>query len=96
MRLITSFLLFPMACVGFFLITGLVMLIFVRRGTQAVQDSMQRIETLQQKIPATEYADGITPSDPGNAENAALQPCTACGGSNPPGAAVCQYCGRKL
>jgi hypothetical protein len=96
MRLITSFLLFPMACVGFFLITGLVMLILVRRGTQAVQDSMQRIETLPQKIPSVDYASDSIPSDTGKAENVALQPCPACGGSNPPGAAACQYCGRKL
>jgi hypothetical protein len=96
MRVITGFLLFPMACVGFFLITGLVMLIFLRRGTQVMQDSMQRIETLEQKIPSVDHASGSFPSDTGKAENAALQPCQACGGSNSPGAADCQYCGRKL
>ncbi len=96
MRVITGFLLFPMACVGFFLITGLVMLIFLRRGTQAVQDSMQKIETLEQKIPAVDRAGNSIPADPVIVENVALQSCPACGGSNPPNAAVCQYCGRKL
>jgi len=96
MRVITGFLLFPMACVGFFLITGLVMLIFLRRGTQVMQDSMQRIETLEQKIPSVDHAGGSNPSDTSKTENIAPQPCPACGGSNSPGAAACQYCGRML
>lgn len=96
----------PLICLSATLIIGLVILFTLRRGTRTISDYVENQKGASDTSSDTS-GEAVHPdtrwarSDlKGEAELSAAagttSACPACGGENPSGSAVCQYCGRKL
>lgn len=100
MSVVSGLLIMPLFCLGVFLLTGLAILLVLRRGTQTIQASMAKVEQLEQKLPAENSAgDGKSNPDSQSEEmrvKITLTTCPACGAENPAGQIACSYCGSKL
>ncbi len=100
MSVVSGLLIMPLFCLGVFLLTGLVILWVLRRGTQTIQASMAKVAQLEQKLPAENSAgDGKSNPDSRSEEaqiKRTLTICPACGAENPDGQVACSYCGSKL
>ncbi len=51
MRIVSGLLLLPLACLGVFLVTGLVILLTLKRGTRTIQESMGKSQNWKRKCP---------------------------------------------
>jgi hypothetical protein len=94
MRLAFNWLPIPLTCLGFLLITGVVIFIFLKSWANKLQQSMRKIEELENKA-SSQISESSLPVKLVN-ETAEAVTCPACGGKNPQGTAVCAYCGRKI
>ena len=89
-------------CLGVLILTAIIVLLALRRGTQTI--SRQLKENDQPISQPHEFsntntrwarADLKAEPEPSQAE-IQLSPCPACGGENPAGSNLCSFCGRKL
>ena len=94
MRLAFNWLPIPLTCLGFLLITGVVTFIFLKSWANKLQESMRKIEELENKA-SSQTSETSLPVKLVN-ETAEAVTCPACGGENPQGTTVCAYCGRKI
>jgi len=92
----------PAICLGVIVLTGLMLIFALRRGTRSIQENLEK---------QTQSESSSKPSESANTRwargdmEAAQQPprtrtkmvsCPTCGGENPTGASVCSFCGREL
>ncbi len=102
MRIVSGLLLLPLACLGVFLVTGLVILLTLKRGTRTIQESMGKIAELEKKdAPGKrsehtgERCSRIESNSAAEAAGAAKTTCPSCAAEYTDGDAACPYCGRK-
>ncbi len=102
MRILPGFIVLSLACLGVFLVTGLVILLTLKRGTRTIQESMGKIAELEKKVPPEndpehvgERWSGIEANNAAEAAGAAKTTCPSCGAEYADGDAACPYCGRK-
>lgn len=89
-------------CLVVFILTLVVMVIVLKRGSQTISQKLtergsnqdQAFKTVSEN---TRWARaGLKGQTESPIEDIALSSCPACGGLNPQDAAVCSYCGRNL
>jgi hypothetical protein len=89
----------PLICLGVMILTAVVVIFALRRGTQAINQQIQENTAVpENSFPTnTRWARGDLKSVP--QPELAEEPtktCPACGGENPAGSSSCAYCGRTL
>jgi len=99
MRNLFGLALIPLLCMGVTILTALVIIFALRRGTKAINAQAQNLKSEHNQATSanTRWARGdlqgeIRPSQK-------TQPpvtCPACGGENPAGSNTCAFCGGKL
>jgi len=100
MRNVLTLAIIPLACMGVTILTALVIILALRRGTKKINDQAQEVITQNtpQNNANTRWARGDLQGE--NSNDAVLPPamiaCPACGGEIPTGSATCTFCGRKL
>jgi len=99
MRTIVGFTLLPLICLGVSILTGIVILFALRRGTQSIKTYMEEQESDDEKSGSIDTrwarADLKCDQQPSTI-NEPTAACPACGAENPFGSLTCQYCRRKL
>jgi hypothetical protein len=96
-KTLLHFLPVPLFCLGFLFISAVVLFLFLRRLTSTLQQTMQNVEELENKVPSQEpFNDQPSSRPPAQGESAQAQTCPACGGEVPAGASACPYCGTKF
>lgn len=89
-------------CLGIIVLTIVLLIFALRRGSRAVRQGLQEQETQGTSPDAsigasTRWARGDLKAAPEPPKmEVVMAPCPACGGENHRGAAVCGFCGRKL
>ena len=99
MKTIIGFTLLPLICLGVSILTGIVILIALRRGTQSIKTYMEEQESDAKKSGSTDtrWARADMKSDQQlSAVNEPTAVCPACGAENQIGSSTCPYCGRNL
>jgi len=99
MARIFSFGVLALMCLGVVILTMLVIIFALRRGTRKINEQVDEITSRQDGS-----ADGNTRWARGNLADVSPPPapekpmlaCPACGGENEAGASVCSFCGSKL
>lgn len=95
-----GFAIFPLFCIGVILLTGLVIVFALRRGTRTINEKVKEYGTTSEKInPSADdrWARGDLKGSPQNIPiGIEMQTCPACGGENSKGSSVCAFCGRSL
>jgi len=93
----------PAICLVVLVLTTLIVVFAMRRGTRTVQDALERREKGDQppvqeaRSADTRWARGDLKSPPQPPRrDPRMVSCPECGGENPAGTAECVYCGRKL
>jgi len=94
-----GFSLIPLICLGVFLVSGIVILFSLRRGTRSIQDYLEKQETTPHQTEnhdtrwaKAELKSSAEPSSP----SVIPAKCPACGGENPADEKTCQFCGGDL
>jgi ribosomal protein L40E len=101
MAIVSHLLALPLLCLGVLLLTVLILVLVLRRSTHHIQESLGKIDEMEKKVAAapTDQRQSEMPSDarvePAE-DGETVMICPACGGDNPRGATICQYCGRKF
>ena len=89
-------------CLGLVVLTAVLIILALRRGSRAISQGMkeraeEQAETPQPVSANSRWARGDLQAAPEPPKaDVVLEPCPACGGENPRGAQVCAFCGRKL
>ena len=88
-------------CLGAIILTTFLIILVLRRGSRVISQGVQKLdeETQAQSsaAPDTRWAQGDLKGKPNlPTMEVVTDPCPACGGENPRGATVCEFCGRKL
>lgn len=89
----------PLICLGMTILTVGLIIITLRRRTQAVSQQLrERMEVTENGSPAiTRWARGDLKSTPQPKKTAeSMKTCPACGGENPIGSSTCVFCGSAL
>lgn len=88
-------------CLGAIILTTFLIILVLRRGSRVISQGVQKLgdESQSQASASTDprWAQGDLKGKPNlPTMEVVTDPCPACGGENPRGAAVCGFCGRKL
>lgn len=89
-------------CLGVLILTAIIVLLALRRGTQTLsrqlKENDQPLPQLDEPASAnTRWARADLKANPQPPRSEIqLIPCPACGGENPAGSNACSFCGRKL
>ncbi len=89
----------PLICMGVTILTALVIIIALRRGTKGINEQAEKIISEKNQTPAgnTRWARGDLQGE----ARAPIVPqaakhCPACGAENTANSAACAFCGRKF
>jgi len=89
-------------CLGVVVLTLLVIVFTLRRGSQVIREKLESepdsdSQPVESSIANTRWARGDLKAAPEALRpEVTMIPCPACGGENPTGASSCAFCGRKL
>jgi len=89
----------PLICLGVMILTAVVVIFALKRGTQTVSKQIQENTTrVQDSSPAnTRWERGDLKGELQSKKTRnAMKTCPACGGENAAGSSICVYCGREL
>lgn len=89
----------PLFCMGIMMLTALVIIIALRRGTKTINEQADQVIAEKQKTPTinTRWArSDLQGESKGSTAVSPLVSCPACGGKSPAGNSTCAFCGRKL
>jgi hypothetical protein len=89
----------PLTCLGVILLTGIVIIFALRRGTRSISENLNdRPTPAEANAQANNrWARGDLKNTSGNkAEQVKTKTCPACGGENTSSSATCAYCGSKV
>lgn len=99
MRNLFALAIIPLACMGVTILTALVIIFALRRGTKSINKQAQDVIT-QKEQPIngnTRWTRGDLQGEPRHTPApTAMATCPACGGENTSGSASCAFCGRQL
>jgi len=99
MKNFIGFALIPMACLVVMILTAVVVIFALRRGTRAINDEVRDIVDKQNGTSGenTRWARGDLEGAPRIPKKEKPRTtCPACGGENPAKSRACAYCGRNL
>jgi len=99
MRTIFSLAFIPLLCMGVTILTALVIIFALRRGTKKINDQVGEIAAEKQADSSgnTRWARGdLQGESRENREPLPTITCPACGGENSAGSKTCAFCGTKL
>lgn len=99
MTKIISLALIPLICMGVTILTALVIIFALRRGTRAINTQAQDMiaEKRQEPNANTRWARAdLQGEGRQNSKPAPSVTCPACGGENAAGSRTCAYCSRQL
>jgi cbb3-type cytochrome oxidase subunit 3 len=99
MRNIIGLALIPLICMGITILTAVVIIFALRRGTKAINEQAQDVIAQKQQTSSgnTRWARGDTQGETIKTQPALLMvTCPACGGENIAGSSTCTFCGSKL
>jgi len=99
MARIFSFGFLALMCLGVVILTMLVIIFALRRGTRKINDQVEELASRQEASPGgnTRWARGdLADSNSPPAPQIQMRACPACGGENDAGNTVCSFCGSKL
>ena len=89
----------PLICLGVILLTGVVIIFALRRGTQSINEKVKEYGT-PAEINATANnrwaREDLKEPEQGLAKKIDMKTCPACGGENPNTSSACAFCGRTL
>ena len=91
--------LLPLICLGVMILTAVVVIFALRRGTQAISQQVQENTTVPENgsTANTRWARGDLKSTPQlERTDQPMKACPACGGENTGDSSSCTYCGRAL
>jgi len=94
-----AYLFLPLLCLVVIILSMVVALVILRRNTRAIQDKVKDFKSAQMdnEDANTRWARADLKGEPSpGAIKMELEPCPECGGENPVGSVVCQFCGREL
>jgi uncharacterized membrane protein len=99
MRNVIGLALIPLICMIVTILTAVVVVFALRRGTRAINEQAQDVIAQKQQTSSgnTRWARGDLQSE--NLEAPKPQPtiaCPACGGENTAGSSTCTFCSSKL
>jgi len=99
MRNLFGLALIPLLCMGVTILTALVIIFALRRGTKAINEQAQDIKSKQDQAASanTRWARGDLQGEAKPLQ--ATRPpvtCPACGGENAAGSSSCGFCGNQL
>ena len=89
----------PLICLGVILLTGVVIIFALRRGTQSINEKVKEYSS------PTEISTGannrwargdLKGTAQSKAKKIEMKTCPACGGENPSTSSTCAFCGRTL
>ena len=88
--------LIPLFCLGVILLTGVVIIFALRRGTRSINEKLN-----DQPASNAEANNRWARGDLKNASHSRtkeikMTPCPACGGENKNSSTTCAYCGNKI
>ena len=89
----------PLICLGVMILTAVVVIFALRRGTQAINQQVQENTAVPEKgSPAnTRWARGdLKSTQQPKKTDQPMKACPACGGENAAGCSSCTFCGRAL
>ena len=89
----------PLICLGVMILTAVVVILAIRRGTQVINQQVQENTSVPENgSPAnTRWARGDLKSAPQPVEiEKPIKTCPACGGENAAGSSSCTYCGSQI
>ena len=99
MKNLFGFALFPLLCMGIIILTALVIIFALRRGTKTINETAQQViaEKQTKNSANTRWARGDLQAGAENKPPEQIQmACPACGAQNPAGSGNCAYCGHSL
>ena len=99
MRNIIGLALIPLICMIVTILTAVVVIFALRRGTRAINEQAQDVIAQKQQTSSgnTRWARGDLQSEKFDApKTEPTIPCPACGGENKSGSSTCSFCGSKL
>ena len=91
--------LIPLLCMGVTILTALVIIFALRRGTKAINEQAEQVITEKQSTQSanTRWARADLKSESNDRVSPPpMHTCPGCGGENPVNSGTCAYCGRKL
>jgi len=89
----------PLICLGVMLLTAIVVIFALRRGTQAISQQVQKKSVFPEDSSPTNtrWARGDLKNAPKREKSGEpMKTCSACGGENAAGSNTCAYCGAVL
>ena len=89
----------PLICLGVMILTAVVFIFTLQRGTKAISEQLKEQEDTLAKLGSgnTRWARGDLKSAPQPEKTGKpMKTCPACGGENAAGSSSCAFCGRAL
>ena len=89
----------PLICIGGMILTAVVFIFTLQRGTKAISEQLQEQEDTLAELGSgnTRWARGDLKSAPQPEKTGEpMKPCPACGGENIVSSSSCTYCGTAL
>lgn len=99
MKTILGLAFIPLLCMGITILTALVIIFALRRGTKAINEQVGEVVSERQGETSgnTRWARGDLQGEPRAAINTPpAKTCPACGGENTAASSSCAFCGTKL
>ncbi|MDO9545907.1 MAG: hypothetical protein Q7J07_04045 [Pelolinea sp.] len=87
----------PLICLGVILLTGLVIIFALRRGTRSINEKVKEYSAPAEPSIGVNnrwgHGDLKAPTQ-SKTKEIEMEVCPACGGENPSGSSACAFCGR--